>query len=360
MAGKSAADKSSAFGWLLPLSAQASSFLSRVLPDRPACAPRRDAAQAAFPSRYDDRACRRAKRSCYPGPAGARPSAALLLCSSALLRSSSSLLAQRRLRSCLRSFRALSHALGKGHASLPARTVTARPSGPPLATVPRTSARDRRSAASPSRSRHRQQTTPMRTKAVPLRAPRKTDAWRAKRVVFPARTFPAADLPRATSRQVQFDSPQPATTAAEGPPQSVSKKKKEKGGGRRRLARVCKDKPGNDATERAAPDKPIPSKPAATSTPSTASSPPPTARGSPPRTERTSSQSRSSAGASPPRAAPVADLPPDLHRLVHPSSAVLGEPTDKPGRGAYRSCDPCSKRREKVSLCVRPRRKTPI
>lgn len=201
----------------------------------------------------------------------------------------------------------------------------------------------------------------MRTKAVPLRAPRKTDAWRARRVVFPARTSPAAALPRATSRQVQFDSPQPATTAAAGPPQSVSKKKKEKGGGRRRLARVCRDKPGNDATERAAPDKPIPSKPAATSTPSTAStasSPPPTARAPPPRTDRTS-QSRSPAGASPPRAAPVAGLPPDLHRLVHPSSAVLGEPTDKPGRGAYRSCDPCSKRREKVSLCVRPRHETP-
>ncbi|GAA5864835.1 hypothetical protein JCM3774_004244 [Rhodotorula dairenensis] len=41
------------------------------------------------------------------------------------------------------------------------------------------------------------------------------------------------------------------------------------------------------------------------------------------------------------------EIPPELQRLVHPSSSRLGNPTEKPGRGAYRSCDACSRRREK-------------
>lgn len=181
----------------------------------------------------------------------------------------------------------------------------------------------------------------MRTKSKPLRAPSKTDDWCPNRIrskafrhaVSPPRSSSSsADRTAAATPTSSFRS---STTTSRGVPSRQ----------RLRLDRACKDDRAESTGMRTRRSSAASSGTAPDSTGS--SSPPAAGAAKVPSTPISVRESKAKqVSSSPP------DLPPDLLRLVHPSSASLGDPTEKPGRGAYRSCDACSRRREKVSTTL--------
>ena len=181
----------------------------------------------------------------------------------------------------------------------------------------------------------------MRTKPKALRAPSKTDDWRPNRIRSKAFHHHHAVSPPPRSSSSSAD----RTAAATPTPASRSSRTTSTGVPSRqrvRLDRACKDDRAESAGMRTRRSSAASS---GTAPDSTGSSSPPatgTKRLSTPTSSRESKAKQVSSSSSPP------DLPPDLLRLVHPSSASLGDPTEKLGRGAYRSCDACSRRREKV------------
>ncbi|GAA5977751.1 hypothetical protein JCM10908_005079 [Rhodotorula pacifica] len=182
----------------------------------------------------------------------------------------------------------------------------------------------------------------MRTKPKALRAPRKTDDWRPNRIR--SKAFLEAISPPAPSADPPFEPipSNPTTLAAASVPPKPP---------RQRLKRACKEGPAprqarsrrTSAASSAAAKESANSSPASStrgsSPPSSAASPPPPPP--PPAPKQNGTKARKRTQSYPP------DLPPELMRLVHPSSAILGSPTEKPGRGSFRSCDACSRRREK-------------
>lgn len=168
----------------------------------------------------------------------------------------------------------------------------------------------------------------MRTKSKPLRAPPKTDDWQPNRIR--SKAFLAGRAPSPASVNPPRAASRPGRTASAASTQGPRQ--------RTRLTRACKDGCTADSPNRSRRNSAASS---GTSHVSTASSPAGLAAVP---ASSSSSKHATLQGAS---SSPL-EMPPELLRLVHPSSARLGNPTEKPGRGAYRSCDACSRRREKV------------
>ncbi|GAA5970479.1 hypothetical protein JCM8115_004429 [Rhodotorula mucilaginosa] len=179
----------------------------------------------------------------------------------------------------------------------------------------------------------------MRTKPKALRAPTKTDDWRPNRIRSKAFHHHAlvSPLPRPSSSSA--DRTAAATATPTSSRSSTTTSKGVPARQRLRLDRACKDDRAGSPAMRTRRSSAASS---GTAPDSTAGSSSPPATGTKVSTPTPSQGSKAKQVLSSPP-----DLPPDLLRLVHPSSASLGDPTEKPGRGAYRSCDACSRRREK-------------